>query len=134
MVASGRSTVGSVDADRPVDEYFNDKPGSREIFDIVAEQVDSFGPCDISVGSQISWGRTRKFAWFWLYNVTKQNPDGVPHLMLALDHEVTSAHIRNVEQKGKQRWNHQIVVRTLDDARSKWLADLLRQAYDYGGG
>ena len=117
--------------DRTVEEYFEGKPGSREIFDIVAATLESFGPCGRTIGSQISWGRTRKFAWFWLYNVTKKNPDGVPHLMLALDHQATSDHARNVEQIGQHRWNHQIVIRTADDARSDWLTDLVQQAYDY---
>ncbi len=54
--------------------------------------------------------------------------------MLALDHQMTSDHIRNAEQNGKHRWNHQIVNRTLDDARSKWLADLLQQSYNDGDG
>ena len=74
----------------------------------------------------------RKFAWFWLYNVTKKNPNGVPHLMLALDHDLGSHHVREVAQVGKSRWNHQIVLRTLADARSDWLGDLLDNAYRYG--
>ena len=119
----------AVPSNKSLDDYFEDKPDSLEIFDSVAETINSFGTSDLSVKSQISWGRARKFAWFWLYNVTKKNPDGVPHLMLALDRKVDSDHIRNVEQTGKQRWNHQIVLRTLDDARSEWLADLLEEAY-----
>ena len=89
-------------------------------------------PADGRVADQL---RTeRKFAWFWLYNVTNKNPDGVPHLMLAIDHEVDSAHVRDVQRVGTRRWNHQIVVATLDDARSAWLAELIGLAYAYGGG
>ncbi len=47
---------------------------------------------------------------------------------------VDSDHVRNIEQIGKRRWNHQIVVRTLEDARSEWLAKLIRLAFDYGAG
>jgi len=86
----------------------------------------------MTVGKQISFGATRKFAWFWLYNVTGKNPSGTPHLMLALDHPVDSRHVRNVAQIGTSRWNHQIVVRTLDDAHSAWLGELLAEAYGYG--
>ena len=50
--------------DRSVGEYFEGKPESREVFDIVAAKFESFGPCDRTIGSQISWGRSRKFAWF----------------------------------------------------------------------
>jgi Domain of unknown function (DUF5655) len=112
--------------------WFEEHQGSRKIFDIVAKRISELGPAEVIVGSQISFKRKRKFAWFWLYNVTNKNPDGVPHLMLALDKEVNSPHVRNIDRIGPKRWNHQIVLRSIDDARSKWLGDLLRSAYQYG--
>jgi hypothetical protein len=33
---------------------------------------------------------------------------------------------------GKKRWNHQIVIRTIEDAQSAWLGDLLEHAYRHG--
>jgi hypothetical protein len=90
------------------------------------------GPARREIKSQVSFGAERKFAWFWLYNVTKRNPDGVLHLMLALDHRVDHPHVRDISRIGESRWNHQIVLRTLDDAGSDWLGDLLGQAYAYG--
>jgi hypothetical protein len=115
-------------------EYFEGRPDSARIFEILAERIEALGRAELTVGSQISFGRRRKFAWFWLYNVTKQNPSGVPHLMLALDQEKPGEHVREVNQVGSQRWNHQIVVRTEEDARSDWLAEYLSLAYEYGGG
>ncbi|MGH8913701.1 MAG: DUF5655 domain-containing protein [Acidimicrobiia bacterium] len=119
---------------RELDEYFEDRPGSREIFAILADRINALGDAEMTIGSQISFGLQRKFAWFWLYNVTTKNPNGVPHLMLALDHERKSEQVRNVSQVGKHRWNHQIVVRTTEDARSRWLGEFLSLAYRYGGG
>lgn len=119
---------------RELDEYFGGRPGSRRIFDILAGRISALGDAEMTIGSQISFGRQRKFAWFWLYNVTMKNPSGVPHLMLALDHERKSEHVRNVSQIGKHRWNHQIVVRTEDDARSLWMGEYLALAFEYGGG
>lgn len=116
-----------------LEEYFDGRPESFEIFNIVSERVDAIGPSTMTIGSQISFGRSRKFLWFWLYNVTQKNPNGVPHLMLALDHVVESARVRDVNQISKHRWNHQIVVRKTDDARSGWLGDLIGLAYEYGG-
>ena len=52
---------------------------------MLQERITALGPSETTVGSQISFGAKRKFAWFWLYNVTKKNPNGVPHLMLAID-------------------------------------------------
>jgi hypothetical protein len=54
--------------------------------------------------------------------------------MLALDHPVDSDRIRDVSQVGKSRWNHQIVVRSAQDAQSQWLGELIAEAYEYGAG
>jgi Domain of unknown function (DUF5655) len=121
-----------VGIDASIQEYFEGKPKSHATFQVIADRIASLGPCDVEVASQISFGVTRKFAWFWLYNVTRKNPDGVPHLMLALPNEHRSAHVRNIEQIGAGRWNHQIVIRTNADATSEWLRELLEIAYSYG--
>ena len=115
-----------------IEAYFEGKPRSLEVFGVIAERIEALGPSEVTVASQISFGLRRKFAWFWLYNVTEKDPNGVPHLMLALDHPVDSDRIRDVSQVGKRRWNHQIVVRSKDDASSRWLGDLLVEAYEYG--
>jgi hypothetical protein len=117
-----------------LDEYFNGRPEAMETFAVLAERIDALGGAEMTIGSQISFGRQRKFAWFWLYNVTKKNPSGVPHLMLALDHERQSERVRDVSRIGKHRWNHQIVLKSASDARSRWLGEFLALAYRYGGG
>lgn len=117
---------------RQIDDYFDGKPESHAIFRALNDRIDALGPSETTVGSQISFGANRKFAWFWLYNVTKKNPDGIPHLMLAIDQKIDDSHIRDISQIGANRWNHQIVIRTMDDARSDWLDKLLQRAYDYG--
>ena len=43
-----------------VEKYFEGKSESLAIFKIVAERIAALGPSDITVASQISWGRTRK--------------------------------------------------------------------------
>ncbi len=119
---------------KELDEYFDGRPESSKIFDILVGRITALGEVEVTVGSQISFGRKRKFAWFWLYNVTRTNPNGVPHLMLALDRELKSEHVRNVSPVGSKRWNHQIVLRSAADARSRWLGELLALAYSYGEG
>jgi len=113
-------------------DYFDGKPSSRAIFHAISARIAMLGPSKTAVGAQISFGAQRKFAWFWLYNVTGKNPDGVPHLMLAIDRKIDDSHVREVTQISANRWNHQIVVRTIDDARSDWLGELLERAYAYG--
>src|SRR5687767_7222431 len=99
-----------------IKSYFDGKPETYDQFRAVHDRLKVLGPFDISVASQISFGVNRKFAWFWLYNVTKKNPNGVLHIMLCIDRRIDNPHVRNIEQTSKNRWNHQIVVRSLEDA------------------
>lgn len=117
-----------------IDEFFDNKPGSRQVFDAARATIEAAGPATMTVHTQISFGNARKFAWFWLYNVTKKDPNGVPHLMLAIAEPIDSKHVRNVEQVSKARWNHQIVLRTVSEAESAWLRDLVRRAHRYSLG
>lgn len=117
--------------EQSIDSFFDDKPVSRQVFDAARATIEAAGPATMTVRTQISFGNDRKFAWFWLYNVTKTNPNGVLHLMLAIDEPIESKHVRNVEQIGKARWNHQIVLRTVADAESRWLEDLVQRAHRY---
>jgi hypothetical protein len=117
-----------------VADFFDGKPETHAQYEVVAGRIRELGPVETSVQSQISLGAQRKFAWFWLYNVTRKNPNGVLHLMLALDERIDDPHVRDITQLGKTRWNHQIVIRSLEDARSAWLGDLLERAHAYGQG
>lgn len=115
-----------------LERYFADKPDTHAIFSAVAQRIEALGPSKRTVGKQISYGGERKFAWFWLYNVTGRNPQGILHLMLAIDRRIEDAHVRDISQIGQKRYNHQIVLRTLRDAKSVWLKKLVTAAYRYG--
>lgn len=115
-----------------IEDYFAGKPASRSIFDAIHGRIASMGSIEVTVASQITFGSKRKFAWFWLYNVTSRTPNGVPHLMLAIDEPLADPHVRQVNQISARRWNHQVVVRTIEDAQSDWLGFLLERAYAYG--
>lgn len=115
-----------------IDAYFDGKPVTHQIYREVEKRIRRLGPAERTIKTQISFGVNRKFAWVWLYNVTRKNPNGILHLTLALDHDAEDPHVRDISQVSKNRWNHQIVIRTLDDARSDWLGELLEHAYRYG--
>jgi hypothetical protein len=117
---------------KTVDDFFAGKPETFRLFKTIADRIDALGPSEVTVASHISFGVNRKFAWFWLYNVTKKNPNGVLHLMLAIDHRIDDPHVRDIRQIGKGRWNHQVVIRSGEDATSAWLGDLIEAAYRYG--
>lgn len=117
---------------KEIDGYFSGKPITREIFDVIRAKIDAATQNTVEVGSQISFAARRKFAWIWLYNVTKQNWNGVLHLMLRLDRRAEHPGIREITQVSKDRWNHQIVVRSVDDAKATWLGDLIDEACVFG--
>ena len=50
-------------ADQTVKDYFDGKPEALEIFEIVADKIAATGPSDMTIGSQISFGRARKFGY-----------------------------------------------------------------------
>lgn len=114
-----------------INQFFENKPESFAIFQTVRKQIEKLGPSSATIASQISYGNKRKFAWFWLYNVTAKNPNGVLHLMLAIDKKMANEHVREITQIGQHRWNHQIVIHSLADAESAWLKALLIEAYRY---
>lgn len=68
-----------------IEKYFEGRPTTHRIFKAVHDHVETQGPFETSVGSQISFGGKRKFAWFWLYNVTKKDPNGILHAMFRMD-------------------------------------------------
>ena len=115
-----------------IKQYFDGKPQTYEIFKAVHDYLNALGPLQVAVASQISFAVNRKFAWFWLYNVTESNPNGILHAMLRVDRKIDDSHVRNIEQISKNRWNHQVVIRTLRDAQSKWLYRILKAAYEFG--
>jgi hypothetical protein len=117
---------------RTVDDFFAGKPETFRLFRTIADRIDALGPSEVTVASQISFGINRKFAWFWLYNVTTKNPNGVLHMMLAIDHRIDDPQVRAIGQIGRGRWNHQVVIRSGEDATSGWLGDLIEAAYRYG--
>ncbi|NKX85763.1 DUF5655 domain-containing protein [Nocardia coubleae] len=118
--------------DPAVEAYFSGKPHSREIFGVLRELIASNGPVEVSVASQIVFAVARKFAWVWLYNVTGKNPEGTVQIMLALDREMAHAPVYRVTQVGRARWNHLVVVHSLDEARDPRLAELIAAAYRFG--
>ncbi|MGW0247207.1 DUF5655 domain-containing protein [Nocardia goodfellowii] len=112
--------------------YFAEKPRSFEIFTLLSELIEQQGECEVSVGSQISFGSKRKFAWIWLYNITGKNPQGTVQIMLAMDEKIEEPPVYRVTAIGKRRWNHLVVVHSLEEARDPKLHRLIERAYRYG--
>lgn len=53
-------------------------------------------------------------------------------MQLAIDQRLGDDRIRSITKISANRWNHQVVIRSLQDARSAWLGKLIERAYAYG--
>lgn len=119
-------------ADAAIETFFAGKPHSREIFTVLRELIAANGPAELSVASQITFGLARKFAWVSLYNITGRNPEGTVQIMLAIDEEMARPPVYRVNQVGRSRWNHLVVVHSMAEARDPELAVLIAAAYRFG--
>ena len=57
--------------------------------------------------------------------------DSVALRMRELDRPVEDPHFHRVDQVSANRWNHHVVVKTMEAAQSDWLRDLIRAGYEF---
>jgi Domain of unknown function (DUF5655) len=119
---------------RTVEGYFEGKPHSEAVFRILHDLVLEQGDCTVEVATQITYKVRRKFAWIWLYNVTRAHPEGTVQILLALGREAAEPPVYRVSRIGEHRWNHLVVVHHEDEARDPRLRALVADAYRYGCG
>lgn len=110
---------------------FDGKLATQSLFDAIADYIHSLGAVTTEVKAQTSFSVKRKFLWCWAYEETA---DGTLYLMVRLDQERTDEHFHDVSQISKNRWNHNVVVKSLDTAESAWLRDLIRAGYEFAQG
>ena len=51
--------------------------------------------------------------------------------MRELDRPVEEPHVHHIDQVSANRWNHHVVVKTLEAAQSDWLRELIRAGYEF---
>ena len=76
----------------------------------------------------MSFSVNRKFLWVWAYERTG---DGTLFLNVRLDRPVEDPHFHRVDQVSANRWNHHVVVKTMEAAQSDWLRDLIRAGHEF---
>lgn len=94
---------------------FESKPKTQAIFDKIDRYIHSLGQVDIEVKSQLSYKLQRKFCWIWTYEKTK---DGTLFLAFLLDRKIDAGFIHATTQVSKNRWNHNVVLKSLEDAEA----------------
>lgn len=107
---------------------FSAKPTTGSFYRAVDECVMSLGPVTREHRSQVSYSVNRKFLWMWAYERTG---DGTLYLNVTLDHRQDDEHIHSITQVSPHRWNHHVVVRSLQTATSQWLRALISAGVEF---
>ena len=107
---------------------FENKPQTQAIFNKVDSYIHSIGNVEIEIKSQISYKLQRKFCWMWSYEKTK---DGTLFLAFLLDEKIDASFIHAVTQVSKNRWNHNVVLKSLEDAEDPNLREALSKSYHF---
>ena len=116
-----------------VDEFFEDRPTVRKLFDRLHSEIKALGDLSMSISkTQIAYGAKRKFAWLWLAPATEKTPEGVLMLRLDMKSKVSHLFIAHVEESYNGKWTHQIPIMGVsliqEIAKQGWLDD----AYQFG--
>ena len=109
---------------------FTDKPKTRHFVEKITALVTSLGPSSRGARAQLTFGRKRKFLWLWSYQHTA---DGTLYVTVCLDRELHGAHFKYVKQVSANRWNHHVVVKSIDQIDSAWFVDLVKKGYEFAG-
>ncbi|PIF02256.1 MAG: hypothetical protein CR996_00765 [Draconibacterium sp.] len=107
---------------------FTSKPKTQQYFEIIEDYVTSLGECKKEIKAQASFSVNRKFLWLWTYEKTS---DGTLYMTVCLDKQLNNPHFHYVTQVSPNRWNHHIVVKSEETARSDWLQQLVQKGVKF---
>ncbi len=107
---------------------FSGKPATAGMYTAIESYVISLGSAEKHLTAQVSFSVNRKFLWIWVYEKTS---DGTLFLNVRLDRPLEDPHFHRISQISANRWNHHVVVKTMEAAQSGWLRDLIRAGYEF---
>lgn len=107
---------------------FSDKLKTDSFYQVIDEYVMSLGKVKREFRSQVSYAVNRKFLWMWAYEKTT---DGTLYFNVTLDRQENNKNIHKVTQVSPNRWNHHVVIKSLQTARSQWLHALIGKGFEF---
>ncbi len=107
---------------------FTSKPKTQKYFEIIEGYVRSIGDCKKEIKAQASFSVNRKFLWLWAYEKTS---DGTLYMTVCLDKQLNNPNFHYVTQVSPNRWNHHIVIKSEELARSNWLQQLVKEGVEF---
>ena len=107
---------------------FRGKPATAAMYTAIESYVVSLGDVTKHLTAQVSFSVNRKFLWAWAYEKTT---DGTLFLNVRLDRPLEDPNVHRVTQVSANRWNHHVVVKTMEAAQSGWLRALIGAGYEF---
>ncbi len=86
---------------------FTAKPKTQNCFEIIEDYVTRLG------------------------EAYEKTPDGTLYMTVCLDKQLGNPHFHSVTQVSPNRWNHHIVVKSEETARSDWLRRLVEEGVEF---
>jgi hypothetical protein len=108
-----------------VDEYFTGQDRSRQIFEALRQAIEASGPSEMRVSkSQVSFRRSRAFAWVWMPGqyLRRETPPLV--LTLGFRSRVPSPRWKQIVGPAPGRFTHHLELNSIaeiDDEVRGWL-------------
>ncbi|MEY8370270.1 DUF5655 domain-containing protein [Aerococcaceae bacterium 50-4] len=107
---------------------FTDKPITEAYFEAIDTLLTSLGGAEKEVKAQFTYKLKRKFLWLWVYDKTA---DGTLFANVLLDHQMEAPFLHDINQVSKNRFNHNIVIKSMDTIQSQAFQDLLQASYSF---
>jgi len=115
-----------------LDEYFEGKDESRQLFDALRNVIESLGNVEIRVTkSQIAFRRGRAFAWAWMPGKYLRGRVAPLVLTLSFPHRDASPRWKEIVEPAPGRFTHHLELYSagdLDDEVKTWLQAAWAQA------
>lgn len=125
-------TGGGIPVPAEVERFFADHPVGLSVFARVSEAVAPASPVTVRVSrSQVSFRRTRGFAYLWLPGMYLRRPGAEVVLSIALGREDTSPRWKQVVSPSPGSWMHHLEVGSPEDVDGEvagWLLEAAERA------
>lgn len=123
--------------DWTLDRLFDGRPGSRRLYNVVADFIESLGDVTVEVmKTQVSFGSDRKFAWVWLPQIwIRKQPENSIVLTFSSNQRIEDPHVKQSVEPRPGRWaNHAVIEdeREFDDVVKGWLVEAFVRSRDEG--
>lgn len=110
-----------------LDEYFEGKDESRQLFETVRSVIEAFGTTEVRVTkSQVAFRRRKAFAWVWIPGKYLRRKTAPLVLTLGFRHRDASPRWKEIVEPSPGRFTHHLELYStgdIDDEVRDWLKD-----------